>query len=380
MLKSTALLGFILLNMAFVTAHAKPLQATQHEFGKPIQAFVLIKNNSQSRMPNLAARNAPTRMKVYLMNIKLAPQQKRKLGSYPASDDTASYLASSSRLPSKVELGMNNVPVLNQGLHGACTTFAVTAALDAILNKGDFISELCTLQLGEYLSRRSYSMSGWEGSLNPFILNRYLEYGYVSKADQSFYGCGGLKDYPVDDEDYIGDEMTPEDYFHISQDLRDDVHWYSLLTPYQRFYMPYASTNTPNQLIGAIKQSLARKDAQTSSRVLVSVLLPVAYCSAGACGKLHESNDTWTITNSIRADANPDIGGHAMIITGYDDDAIVTDEEGGRHKGVFILRNSWSEKAGDHGDFYMTYEFFKHFIFSAEVVAYAPDNDENEEE
>ncbi len=38
--------------------------------------------------------------------------------------------------PEKVELGMNGVPVLNQGMHGTCVTFAVTAAVDAALGKG----------------------------------------------------------------------------------------------------------------------------------------------------------------------------------------------------------------------------------------------------
>lgn len=379
MSKSTALLSFILLNAALATVHAKPLTETQSEFGKPIRASVLLNNQAPSSKPNFAAQSTRQRMTVYLMNIKLSPQQKHKLGNFPAANETASYNAANNRLPSKVELGMNNVPVLDQGMHGSCATFAVSAAIDAVLNKGDYVSELCSLQLGEYLSRRGYLLSGWDGSNTMSILNRYIEYGFVSTADQKFYGCGKLKDYPVDNENETGDEMSPEDYFHISQDLRQNVLWYPLLTPYQRFALPYSNTSAPNQLIGAIKQALARKNARSSSRVIVSAFLPVAYCSAGACGKLHETNDTWVISNSIRADSDPDLGGHAMVVTGYDDDAIVADNEGGKHKGVFILRNSWSDKAGDHGDFYMTYDFFKHFTYSAEAIVYIP-NDENEEE
>jgi C1A family cysteine protease len=40
------------------------------------------------------------------------------------------------------------------------------------------------------------------------------------------------------------------------------------------------------------------------------------------------------------------IGGHAVVIVGYDDD-----------KQVFIVRNSWGEDWGDHGYFYMPYAY-----------------------
>ena len=42
------------------------------------------------------------------------------------------------------------------------------------------------------------------------------------------------------------------------------------------------------------------------------------------------------------------MGGHAVLIVGYDDD-----------KEVFIVRNSWGEEWGDKGYFYMPYEFVK---------------------
>jgi C1A family cysteine protease len=41
-----------------------------------------------------------------------------------------------------------------------------------------------------------------------------------------------------------------------------------------------------------------------------------------------------------------DLGGHAVLIVGYD-----------REKQHFIVRNSWSEKWGDKGHFYMPYEY-----------------------
>lgn len=40
------------------------------------------------------------------------------------------------------------------------------------------------------------------------------------------------------------------------------------------------------------------------------------------------------------------LGGHAILIVGYDD-----------HRRVFIARNSWGEDWGDHGHFYLPYEY-----------------------
>lgn len=44
------------------------------------------------------------------------------------------------------------------------------------------------------------------------------------------------------------------------------------------------------------------------------------------------------------------VGGHAVTAVGYDDDI-------GTAYGCFIVRNSWGEDWGDHGHFYMPYEF-----------------------
>ena len=46
-----------------------------------------------------------------------------------------------------------------------------------------------------------------------------------------------------------------------------------------------------------------------------------------------------------------------MVITGYDDLAVVKDHVGHRHQGLFTLRNSWSAWVGDWGNFYMSYDY-----------------------
>lgn len=56
---------------------------------------------------------------------------------------------------------------------------------------------------------------------------------------------------------------------------------------------------------------------------------------------------------------NTPIAGHAMVITGYDDNAEAIDDEGKVHRGILTLRNSWEPKAGDEGNYYISYDYFK---------------------
>ena len=48
-----------------------------------------------------------------------------------------------------------------------------------------------------------------------------------------------------------------------------------------------------------------------------------------------------------------------MIITGFNDYATATDKDGRVHRGLLTLRNSWGNKVGNEGDFYMSYDYFK---------------------
>ena len=57
-----------------------------------------------------------------------------------------------------------------------------------------------------------------------------------------------------------------------------------------------------------------------------------------------------------------------MVITGYDDDAIAKDSAGQEHQGLLTLRNSWGANAGNHGDFYMSYDYFKLLVVEAQRI------------
>lgn len=376
MMKKSLLLGLAFTAVSLAgSVQAQNVPDLKHEFSTPIRASALVtKPNNTSHMVNGAHSNfqaQPQYSDVFLMNIPLTGEQKAMLQTFKS--DTNNMMSAKpepvTSLPSQVQLGMNNVPVLDQGMHGTCVTFATTGALDALYNRGDYISQLCSLEIGNYLTTRSYLPSGWEGSYGPLILDRFREFGLVTMANQTTKGCAGVTQYPRTQMDNTGVSMTLEEYASMSEDINFDIYWYPILTPYERFSTSTRwDNNQADKLLNTVKSALASKDAKANVRLTFGVILLVNHCSVGACAKHNQSSDTWALTKSIRDDQKPSYGGHEMIITGYDDNATAVDNEGVTHKGLLTLRNSWSDKHGDNGDYYMTYDYFKHYTMEVQEV------------
>ena len=101
-----------------------------------------------------------------------------------------------------------------------------------------------------------------------------------------------------------------------------------------------------------------------------TLLLDFDLGTMGAVGKKGEHYDSWILTPEIARDIflNPDFGGHEMVITGYDDQAVAIDDEGRTHQGLLTLRNSWGNNIGDKGDFYMSYDYFKLLVIEAQRI------------
>ena len=59
---------------------------------------------------------------------------------------------------------------------------------------------------------------------------------------------------------------------------------------------------------------------------------------------------------------------HEMVITGYDDKAIATDKQGRTYQGLLTMRNSWGSDAGDNGNFYMSYDYFKALMIEVQRI------------
>ncbi len=259
-----------------------------------------------------------------------------------------------------VQLGMNHVPVLDQGQHGTCVTFAVTAAVDAALKKGDYVSQLCLLQLGRYLENQGTGLSGWDGLWGDVALDRMNKYGIINLKNQRSYGCGGVKEYPY--RTTPNTDMSPDAYAQHSEDLSNKVMTWASVFDTSRM----VSADDMNKAVNDVKAAL-----NAGNRVVFGVLLPrVDLGTMGAVGWHTYFGDTWVLTTDIAKglDSATNLPGHEMIITGYDDSAVAMDSSGHRHHGLFTLRNSWGAYVADWGDFYMSYDYFKALAIEAQQI------------
>lgn len=314
-----------------------------------------------------AVRGATSNKMISLMSIKLTEQGLTNLVAreHPqASLDTELQM----ELPASVQLGMNGVPVLDQGKHGSCVTFATTSAMDAAFNLQDGISQLCQLELGNYLERIGFYPSGWEGSFGHIVLNQMSMFGVVGKEQQFSKGCGGLKEYPAVSSEIPTSMMTPDEFHSLQQGTSLDLTsaWYPILHVNEAFAYPVNTQSVLNK----VKAALHAGDRVTFGSLLVDPQEGIA----GAVGKVHVTNDAWVLTPKLRYDAENSLyfAGHEMVISGYDDNAVATDAEGGTHVGLLTLRNSWGESIGDKGNFYMSYDYFKELVIEAHRIRTQP--------
>jgi C1A family cysteine protease len=268
-------------------------------------------------------------------------------------------------LPRSVTLNMNNVPVLDQKSFGTCVTFATTAALDALIGKGDYISQVCNLQLSSYLANHSFiNKNYWNGAAIADVLDEIAQYGVVNITKQKSYGCGSLYFYP-----YFyyptNSEMSAEDFAKHSEAVLGKYASWSDINVGRR----------SDKFLLETKNVLAQGD-----RLVMGFLIPDANLgSAGATAKYKTwlVNDAWVLSSDIIAvykdklNSGSRFEGHAIVITGYDDDAVVYDNSGKKHKGIFKLRNSWGNLVGNWGEFYMSYDYFTLFAHDVKRISKA---------
>lgn len=324
---------------------------------------------------NKSFKTQPEHQDIKLLKLQLSNNAIQTLNKRTvATINKVNPLSSPSNLPSKVELGMNNVPVLNQGSYGSCVTFATTAAVDAALDKGDYVSQLCNLQLGMYLEKNGYAPSGWDGSFGRLVLSQMEQFGIVSKEKQRSVGCGGLTEYPTTEQPGPESAMSLEQFRELSEDLNEKAVVFS---PILDVYQALLERTDTNKTINEIKAALNQNDRVTFAVLLLDFDLG----TMGAVGTHNSKFDTWLLTPEIARDIylKPMFGGHEMVITGYDDDAIATDDQGRQHKGLFTLRNSWGDQYGDKGDFYMSYDYFKVLVVEAQRIRNLPSESEDPE-
>ncbi|ARG97465.1 C1 family peptidase [Legionella micdadei] len=314
---------------------------------------------------NKAVQSKENEKEIQLLRIELSDEEKALLemrareASLHRNQFSLDSSSQESTLPNAIQLGMNKVPVLDQGRHGTCVTFAVTGALDALIGKGDYVSQLCHLQLGNYLENHGYSSSGWDGSNASSVISQISQYGIINKEKQRKFGCGVLKEYPLNGK-------TPKSYIEPDKFASMSELIFGHLANWSNSYYRLDSSKTLNE----VKQALNSGD-----RLVFAVRLPrTDLGTVGAVGKYKTwiDKDTWVLTQEIIDGIKNVKSAHEMIITGYDDNAVAFDNKGKKHKGLLILRNSWGAWAGNYGEFYMSYDYFKLLTF--EVKRFSPNS------
>lgn len=264
--------------------------------------------------------------------------------------------------PSHVQLGMNDVPVLDQGVHATCMLFAVTAALDAVIGQGDYVSQICYLDLSRYLNHYAYTLNGWNGGWGQDFLSQIDMFGIVSKTTQRTGACMGHTEYPLFG-DSLDDELSIGEYYQMSEPMQA----YALsFSPLVLANQVNASLVDRERLLEKTKTILQHGDRVTCAVLLLGdqpgVIIPT--------GSYHVHQDTWVLLPKMAEDLANDTqsAGHAFVITGYDDEAFATDSQGNQHQGLLTLRNSWGAQVGDQGNFYVTYDYFKAALLEAHHI------------
>lgn len=317
------------------------------------------KHTSKSKFRTFAQNDKIISKQVYLLRLGLSENSQATLKHRLAHHEDTNLLNQSAGLPREVQLGMNGVPVLDQGSHNTCVTFAVTAAIDAALEKGDYVSQLCSLQLGNYLEENGLMPSGWDGSLGKIVLSQISLFGFVNKKSEKENGCGGFYEYLRSGPDPI--TQIPVDKYSTIMDRKNSkiINWSALIDIDQAFNGEISTQN----VLKKVKLSLQSGDRISFGTILASTNRGVV----GATGKHKSEYDTWILTEEIIEELQiaSEFAGHEMVITGYSDDAIAVDENGHKHKGLLTIRNSWGDKIGDNGNFYMSYNYFAGLVLEA---------------
>lgn len=349
----SSVLGLMLLNGVMFANDVSVIGTIQ----QPLHSRPSTLNNTSTI---LSQPRTVTLLKLHLsqaarndLNQRLQTASELSESSYESFSDTKDI--------SRIRLGMGNIPVLDQGPFGTCVTFAVTAAIDVLLEKGDYVSQLCTLQLGNYLERNGYVASGWNGSDAGSVFNLISSYGIVGKKRQKATGCGELTAYPKEGS-IPKHAMKPEQYHKLSTPLSS-----ILMTPLVQEHEFILNETSPGSVLKKVKEALRAHD-----RLLLGVLLLNIHSgNAGAVGTYNANNDTWVISSDIintGDETSLESAGHEMIIIGYDDNAEAVDDQGHHHRGLLVLRNSWGSNAGDQGNFYMSYQYFKAAVLDVQRI------------
>lgn len=336
------------------------------------QEPVMITGTKMEMIPSTVSKQAhrkwvqsmrPIPKRIALLKLNLTAETRQKLAQRITKWSRQPKLTISvGHYPRSIQLGMNEVPVLDQGEHGTCMTFAGTAALDAALGKGDYVSQLCQLDLNQYLHNNAFVKRGWDSGWGQDVFTHITMFGIVPKSVQTAGGCVGRIAYPLSGGD-IGDELSVFDFHQISEPIQAYGISFDPLILKEQIN---SNVIDRDRILLQIKRILLQGERATCSVILMGQMRH----DDSPTGSHHVMNDAWVLLPHMQEELNldEDVTGHAFVITGYDDDAIAIDGSGQFHRGLLTLRNSWGDRVGDQGDFYMSYSYFKAMVLEAHHI------------
>lgn len=216
-------------------------------------------------------------------------------------------------------------PIKNQGSLGSCTAFAAVGLYEFMekKTKGKYIdgSELFVYKLTRYIMSNRGNGTG-EGDTGAFIRN--------SLGCLVYYGVPPTETYPYVVGKY--DEEPPVRVYIMAQS-------YQVL---EYFRLDY-DINDPNSNLQRIKEWSSKG-------------FPIEFGFSCYRSALNQASQHGGIPYPDSNDSV--VGGHAVVIVGYDDEKIVANVDNGKSTaGAFLIRNSWGEEWGEKGYGYLPYEY-----------------------
>ena len=230
-------------------------------------------------------------------------------------------------LPKKVDNRKWCSPIKDQGEIGACTAFAAVGMYEYYQKKG-FGKYIDGSELFIYKAERN--MLNWKGDTGAYIR--------TAMGALALFGVPPSKHYPYDASKY--DAEPPAFVYSYGQSFQ-------ALTYYR---LDPLGTSGDQVLANIKKQVLAG--------------LPVMMGFTCYTSLDHDkTSDSGEIPYPGKKESV--LGGHAVMIAGYDDDNVVINPlDNTRKKGALIIRNSWGKNWGDDGYGYIPYEYVKRYLAS----------------
>ncbi len=217
-------------------------------------------------------------------------------------------------------------PIKNQGDIGSCTAFAAVGMYEYYQNRA-FNKYIDGSELFVYKTERN--MMGWTGDTGAYLR--------TAMGALALFGVPPSSSYPYETINY--DNEPPAFVYSYGQNFQ-------ALTYYRLDPLGSTGTKTLNNI-----------------KVHLSAGIPIimgftCYTSLNS----QETNDTGKIPYPNVNESV--VGGHAVMIVGYDDAMVIKNPlDNSSKKGAIIIRNSWGNW-GDNGYGYIPYEYIKQQIAS----------------